>query len=223
MNSADWFKIQLTGKQAHGAMPWTGADPITAGAYVITGLQTLISRRANQLKGMGVVSVGNIQAGTAGNIIPETLTMGGTIRSNEASIRKQLTEEFPHLVDKTAEAQNVNAEVKLAELAPVTMNNKDMTLALAPALQRATDGKATQVSVNQAASEDFGYYGQKIPALFVFLGATPSDQDMKTAVSNHNPGFVVDESTLEIGVRAHAEFVLEYAKHAGQFKVDFIP
>ena len=213
LNSADGFRVKLTGRQAHGSMPWTGADPVVASAQVINGIQTLVSRRADLSRGMGVVSVGSIHAGTAGNVIPGELTMEGTIRSNEPSIRDTLTREFESMVVNTAEAQGVQADVQVAAIMPVTMNDRELTVAMAPALQRASFGHATETFVNQAASEDFSYFAEKVPGLYVFLGATPADQDPKTAPSNHNPAFFVDESTLVTGVRSHVEFVLGYSEY----------
>ena len=105
LNSADGFRIKLEGKQAHGAMPWTGADPIVASANVINGMQTLVSRRANLSQGMGVVTVGSIHGGTAGNIVTGEVTMEGTIRSNSPEIRETLTSALPQLVTQSAEAQ----------------------------------------------------------------------------------------------------------------------
>lgn len=216
LNSADGFRIKLEGKQAHGSMPWTGADPVVASANVINGMQTLVSRQANLSQGMGVVTVGSIHGGTAGNIIPGEVTMEGTLRSNAPAIRDTLTQQLPDLVRKTAEAQNVHAHVHVAQIMPVTMNDKALTLAMVPALQKASDGKATETFVNQAASEDFSYLSEKVPGLYVFLGATPLDQDPSKAASNHNPGFFVDEATLVTGVRSHVEFVLGYADYARQ-------
>lgn len=214
LNSADGFRIKLEGKQAHGSMPWTGAAPIVASANVINGMQTLVSRQANLSEGMGVVTVGSIHGGTAGNIVTGEVTMEGTIRSNAPGIRNTLTGKLPEMVTKTAEAQGVHADVHVAKIMPVTMNDANLTRAMVPALQKASDGKATETFVNQAASEDFSYYAEKVPGLFVFLGGTPKDQDPAKAASNHNPGFFVDESTLITGVRSHVEFVLGYADYA---------
>lgn len=216
LNSADGFRVKLTGRQAHGSMPWTGADPVVASAQVINGLQTLVSRRADLSQGMGVVTVGSIHAGTAGNIIPGELTMEGTIRSNAPAIRDSLNKEFPIVVTKTAEAQHVHADVQLAAIMPVTMNDKALTQAMVPALQRASYGKAQESFVNQAASEDFAYFAEKVPGLYVFLGATPPDKDLATAASNHHPDFFVDEATLITGVRSHVEWVLGYADYAAK-------
>jgi amidohydrolase len=80
------------------------------------------------------------------------------------------------------------------------------------ALERAAPGKTKETFRSQAASEDFSYYAQAVPGLFVFLGGTPPDRDPLTAPSNHNPSFFVDEATLVTGVRAHVEFVLGYAE-----------
>ncbi len=217
LNSADGFRIKLEGKQAHGSMPWTGADPIVASANVINGMQTLVSRQANLSEGMGVVTVGSIHGGTAGNIVTGEVTMEGTIRSNAPGIRNTLTGKLPEMVTKTAEAQGVHADVHVAKIMPVTMNDANLTRAMVPALQKASDGKATETFVNQAASEDFSYFAEKVPGLYVFLGATPKDQDPAKAASNHNPGFFVDESTLITGVRSHVEFVLGYADYAKTF------
>jgi amidohydrolase len=216
LNSADGFRIKLVGKQAHGAMPWTGADPIVASANVINALQTLVSRRADLSQGIGVVTVGSIHGGTAGNIVTGDVTMEGTIRSNSPAIRDTLTNELPNLVTKTAGAQHVIAQVDVARIMPVTMNDAKLTRAMVPALQRASGGRATETLVNQAASEDFSYFSEKVPGLYVFLGATPANKDPATAASNHNPGFFVDESTLITGVRSHVEFVLGHAQYAKQ-------
>ena len=218
LNSADGFRIRLEGKQAHGAMPWTGADPIVASANVINGMQTLVSRQANLSQGMGVVTVGSIHGGTAGNIVTGEVTMEGTIRSNAPAIRETLTSKLPDLVVKTAAAQQVHAHVNVAKIMPVTMNDADLTRAMVPALQKASHGRASETFVNQAASEDFSYFSEKVPGLYVFLGATPADKDPATAASNHNPGVFVDESTLITGVRSHVEFVLGYADYAKGLK-----
>ncbi len=218
LNSSDGFRITITGKQTHGSMPWAGSDPVVAGAQVISAMQTLVSRRANLSNGMGVVSVGSIHAGAAGNIIPDSLVMDGTIRSNEASVRDSLVKNLPSLVENTATALNTQAKVQVAELMPITMNDQALTEAMAPALQRAADGRVKVLETNLAASEDFAYYAQKVPGLYVFLGATPPDQDMNNVANNHNPGFIVDEATLITGVRSHVEFVLAYAQAGGKVR-----
>lgn len=93
LNSADHLRIQVNGKQVHGSTPWLGRDPIYASAQMINNLQSLISRRTDLTQGMGVISIGNIQGGTAGNVIPEQVNIIGTIRSNNEQIRENILKE----------------------------------------------------------------------------------------------------------------------------------
>jgi Metal-dependent amidase/aminoacylase/carboxypeptidase len=87
LNSSDQFRITVDGQQTHGSAPWSGVDPIVASGAIIGGLQTLVSRRADLSQGMAVVSVGTINGGSASNIIPQTVELTGTIRSNSPAIR----------------------------------------------------------------------------------------------------------------------------------------
>nr|WP_174505508.1 amidohydrolase [Acinetobacter sp. Marseille-Q1620] len=217
LNSADNLRIQLTGQQAHGSMPWLSHDPIVASAQVINNLQTLVSRRADLTKGMGVVSIGSIQGGNVGNIIPEQVNMIGTIRSNSEEIRQGIIKQLPDMVQNIAVANSVKADVKITSYAPVTMNNKTLTNTMIPTLQAvAGEAKTHLLENNASASEDFAYYGKLMPALFVFVGATPPDQDMSKAAPNHSPHFIVDDATLKTGVELHVRFILDYPNVAQQ-------
>ena len=216
LNSADNLKITVQGQQVHGSMPWAGRDPIVASAQMINSLQTVVSRRSDLTQGMGVVSIGQIQAGTAGNIIPEHVSMLGTIRSNNESVRENILKMIPQVVEHTAAANDVKAKVEIAAYAPVTMNDATLTELMAPTLKQAANGKTHILANNASASEDFAYYGQLMPSLFVFLGATPANQDMKQAAPNHSPYFTVDNATLKTGVESHVRFILDYPKVANQ-------
>ena len=94
--------------------------------------------------------------------------------------------------------------------APVTTNDPDLTRSMVKALELAAPGKVKELPASLSPSEDFSYYAQKVPGLFVFLGATPADQDMSKAPNNHSPYFTADDATLATGVKAHVQFVLNY-------------
>src|SRR5690606_12347372 len=158
LSSADSFRITLTGESTHGAMPWAGADPIVAGAQVINAIQTLVSRRIDLTQGMGVVTIGRINSGDAGNIVPGELLMEGTIRSSSGAIRRRLTEEFSALVEQTAAAHRVKAEVTIVPMMPVTSNDVNLTTAMIPALKRAATMGLVELPAIQAPSEDFSFY-----------------------------------------------------------------
>ena len=97
--------------------------------------------------------------------------------------------------------------------APVTTNDKSLTQLMQPTLAQVNgEDKLHVLDNNASASEDFAYYGQLMPSLFVFVGATPADQDMTKAAPNHNPLFIVDNATLKTGVESHVRFILDYPK-----------
>ena len=211
LNSADQLRIRVTGQAVHGSTPWYGRDPVVASAEIINNLQTLISRRTDLSKGMGVVSIGNIQAGTAGNIIPEQVAMVGTIRSNHEDIRQTILKDLPVMVEHIGLANDVKTHVDIAQYAPVTSNNKILTESMLPTLNTVVGvQKLHRLDTNASASEDFSYYGQYMPSLFVFLGATPNTVELNKAAPNHNPNFIVDDATLKTGVETHVRFVLDY-------------
>nr|WP_051148080.1 amidohydrolase [Pseudomonas resinovorans] len=217
LNSADDFRITVTGVQTHGSAPWSGADPIVASEKIIDGLQTLVSRRIDLTKGMGVISVGTINGGTATNIIPETVSLSGTIRTNSPEIRDTILTKMPNLVEGIASAYETKAKLELVQFAPVTVNNVALTEAMVPALELAAPGKVERLTSSLSPSEDFSLYAEKVPGLFVFLGATPEGEDMSKVANNHSPYFQVDDATLATGVKAHVQFVLNYpGKAAGK-------
>ena len=217
LNSGDHLRIQVNGKQVHGSMPWLGHDPIYASSQMINNIQSLISRKADLSKGMGVVSIGSIQGGTAGNVIPEQVNMTGTIRSNSENIRQNILKDLPKMIEYNALANDVTAKVEIAPYAPVTMNDKTLTKLMQPTLAKVVgDSKLHVLENNSSASEDFAYYGELMPSLFVFVGATPADQDMSKAAPNHNPLFIVDDATLKTGVESHVRFIMDYPKVAEQ-------
>lgn len=210
LNSSDGFRITIKGQQTHGSAPWSGIDPIVASEGIISGLQTLVSRRIDLTKGMGVISVGTINGGSAGNIIPETVELTGTIRTNDASIRETILQKMPPLVNGIASAYETRADLLLVNHAPVTTNHPQLTEAMVPALELAAPGKVERLDASLSPSEDFSFYAQKVPGLFVFLGATPEGQDMQKAPNNHSPYFTADDATLATGVKAHVQFVMNY-------------
>ena len=90
MAASDWFKIKIMGKQTHGAYPWLGIDPIVTASQIVMGLQTIVSRNVNITESAAVVSVGQINAGVRSNVIPEELTMNGTIRSLDSKVQQMV-------------------------------------------------------------------------------------------------------------------------------------
>jgi metal-dependent amidase/aminoacylase/carboxypeptidase family protein len=184
-------------------MPWNTVDPIVTSGMILTGLQTVVSRRANLTQSPVVVTIGAINGGTGPNIVPERVEMMGTIRTYDDMVRAQVGRDVQLGATKIAESQGATAEVSVIPGYPTTINDAALAASMAPLLERAADGRVGSAPLT-GASEDFSYYAAEVPGLFVFLGVTPRDQDPTTAAPNHNPRFFVDESALVVGSRAMA-------------------
>lgn len=200
LNSADAFQIDIEGRQAHGAMPWTGVDATLAAAQTVVALQQIVARNVNLTQGMGVITVGKLQAGETGNVMAGSASMLGTIRANHNAIRSKLLERIPQVADGTAKAAGAVARTKLIEIYPVTVNEPALAGRITKELK--VYGVDAQISDwNPGASEDFSFYAQKVPSVFMFLGGDP--KDAKNAPNNHSDTFSPDESAMPAGVRAH--------------------
>ncbi|HEY9397234.1 MAG TPA: amidohydrolase [Burkholderiales bacterium] len=207
--ASDTLQITVTGKQGHGGMPWYTIDPIVTAAQVINGLQTVVSRRANLTQSPAVVTIGQISGGSGPNIVPEEVSMSGTIRTYDEQVRTQVLRDVKTSAENAAESMDATADVVLVPSYPTTVNDERLAMQMAPVLERAADGKVATAPL-PGASEDFSFFAQQAPGLYVFLGITPKGQDPATAAPNHNPNFYVDESALIIGTRAMASMAVAF-------------
>lgn len=211
MASADVIKIKVKGRQTHAAHPWDGVDPIVVASQIVMGLQTITSRQTDLTRTPLVVSIGKINGGVRPNIIPATVEMEGTIRSFDPQIRKETKEKVTKLVTAIAEASGATAEVDITDLGcPVTYNDPALFARMEDTLKRVSNGLYME-SLLTTGAEDFAFYGQKVPALYFFLGITPLDQ---ARIPNHSPEFTVDESVLVVGVRALANLAVDFLEKA---------
>ena len=156
-----------------------------------------------------MVTVGTINGGTGPNIVPEEVTMTGTIRAYSQAVREQGRRDIKTAVEKTAEAAGAKARVAISPIYDPTINDEALTARMAPVLERAADGKVAKAPLPGAA-EDFSFFAKEVPGLYVFLGVTPADQDPATAAPNHNPRFFVDEGALVVGTRTLATLTVNF-------------
>ncbi len=122
MASSDWFSIKVKGRQTHGAYPWLGIDPIAVSAQIYTGLQMIVAREMELTKSPVVITVGRINGGVRENIIPEEMTMAGTIRTLDSDMQKDVHARIRLTATKIAESMGATAEVSIETKAPVTYN-----------------------------------------------------------------------------------------------------
>lgn len=207
--SGDSLEITIHGKQGHGGMPWNTIDPITTSALVISGLQTVVSRRADLTTSPVVVTIGTIQGGSRGNIVAEKVEMTGTIRTYDAHVRERAHEDIKRTAEKIAESATAKAEVSITPMYDVTVNDEALTAMMVPVLRRASNGHLAAAPL-AGASEDFSFFAEAAPGLFIFLGITPRDQDPASAAPNHSPEFYVDESALVVGTRTMSYLAINF-------------
>ena len=210
MASSDWFSIKVKGKQTHGAYPWLGTDPIAAAAQIINGLQMVVSRQSELTKSPVVITVGKINAGVRENIIPEELTMAGTIRTLDSTIQKDVHEKIKLTAQKIAESMGATAEVSIDMRTPVTYNTPELVKKMLPSLEKAIGKENVIENEWVTGAEDFAFYGAKAPSFFFFVGGMPKGKNVKDAAPHHTPDFYLDDSRLDVGVKAFANIVLDY-------------
>jgi amidohydrolase len=215
MAAGDTLRIRVRGRQTHGALPWDGVDPIVVSAQIVLGLQAIISRQANLTTAPAIITIGRIEGGNRSNIIPDEVMMEGTIRTFDPGMQKQIHERVRRTATSIAQAAGASAEVVIEEGNPVTFNDPALTARMTPSLRRVADAGFDPDTTLTTTSEDFSLYGQRVPALFFFLGITPKGTDPATVAANHSPRFVVDEDALVTGVRALASVAADYLLGAG--------
>lgn len=210
MASADEFVVTVHGKQSHGALPWTGVDPIVTASQIVLGLQTIESRQMEVIKEPSILSVGSIHGGNRNNIIPDTVTLNGTIRTFDEGMRADIDKRLRRTVAGIAESAGATADVDIIKGYPVTYNNPDLTAKIVPTLQRVAGAEHVKLIDKVTPSEDFSFFEQAVPGVYLFVGITPPETDLSKAASNHSPKFYVDEAGLSVGARTLAHLAVDY-------------
>ncbi|MEW5983642.1 MAG: amidohydrolase [Acidobacteriota bacterium] len=210
MAASDTFSIVVRGRQTHGAMPASGIDPIVVSSQIVLALQSIISRQIDLTTAPAIITVGTFEGGNRFNIIPDTVTMTGTIRTFDADMQKQIHARIARTAQSIAAAAGATAEVKIDIGNPVTWNDPDLAQKMAPSLQRVAGARFNPNGQPTTTAEDFAIYQRKVPGLFFFLGTAPAGADLATQAANHSPRFNPDEGALVTGVRAMASVAVDY-------------
>lgn len=212
MAAVNRLVIKVKGKQTHGSTPWTGVDPIAVTAQIIQGLQHIISRQSPLTKAAAVISIGKISGGVRSNIIPEEVEMIGTIRTLDTKMQKDIHEKIRRTATKIAESAGATADVTIEKGYPVTYNDPKLTADMLPTIER-TAGKENVILTDaRTGAEDFSFFAQKVPGLFLFLGGMPKGQLPEEAAPHHTPDFYIDESGMKLGVETLCNLTIDYMK-----------
>src|ERR687898_3103739 len=187
MAAADAFEMTVRGAGGHGAMPHLTADAIAMAAQIVTVLQTVVSREVDPVE-PAVLTVGEIGAGTAFNIIPETARLGGTVRTLNEDLRRRMPERIEHIARGVAQGMRGDAQIDYEFSYPVTMND-EYAAWRALAVIRGLFGEENTLELPNPSmgAEDFAYFLEKIPGAFIWLGVGEDVSGL------HTPTFAFDE------------------------------
>jgi amidohydrolase len=207
MAGAELFTIKITGKGGHGAMPHGAIDPVLTGAHIVTALQSVVSRNVAPLES-AVVSVTQFHGGDAFNVIPQTVELGGTIRTFKLDVRGNVLKRVEEITVQTADAFGCKAEFANTRLTPAVINDSRMI----KIVQEAAGKVLPELTVDTSApvtmgSEDFAYMMEKVPGCFVFVGSANAEKGLN--YSHHHPKFDVDERALVDAAALMAQSAME--------------
>ena len=189
--------ITVHGKGGHGAMPHSTVDAVVVAAHIIVALQTIMARNADP-DDTGVVTIGSIEAGKAGNVIAETAVMRGTIRSFTPEVKALLRKRVPEIAQGVATALGATADVQISTGVDATVNAEAPTSVMYDAAVEVLGEDNIDTTFRTTGGEDFSAVLARVPGNFFFLGAANAAQGI--TYPHHNPRFDIDESCLPDGV-----------------------
>ena len=215
--AADYFTIRVHGKGCHGSAPQNGIDPLTAAAHILIALQEIHARELSA-SDEAVLTIGTFHAGEAGNVIPDTATMGGTIRTYDEKTRAYLKERITSIAKNVAEAFRAGAEVGFGSGCPTLVNDKGLSETVTGYLKDLLGANraftTAELSGGKPArgggSEDFAYVSHEVPSLMLALAA--GEPSKGYVYPQHHPKVKFDESVLSTGAAVFVDCALQYLR-----------
>ncbi len=199
MAAPDNFSISIIGKGGHAAMPQEVVDPILISAYVITSLQSVVSRNTNPLKPI-VLSVTCIQGGSANNIIPERVELKGTVRTFDPEMRQLIPNMMENIIKGICIAHGANYAFDYENGYDPVINDQDIIEKLRKVLGEALGENAIERLDPVMGGEDFSEYLKIVPGALFFIGAGNKEKEITNP--HHHPCFNIDETALANGTEA---------------------
>ena len=206
--ASDRFYIQIKGRGAHGGRPEESIDPIVAGCYFVTGLQSIVGRNIKPTEA-AVITVGKFVAGDVANVIPETARLEGTIRTLSGSVRKQVLQRLREALKGLEKSYRVKCDLELHEGVPSCVNDEEVAAFLYDISARVLGPKKVSYLPPIMGAEDFAYYALERPSAIIRLGCSNKKKGIVHPL--HSPYFDLDEAVLEIGVSIFTEAVRAFS------------
>ncbi|MCP5144219.1 MAG: amidohydrolase [Gammaproteobacteria bacterium] len=203
--SADTFNVTINGTSSHAAFPELSVDPVVIGAQAVLGLQTIVARNLSAFEPV-VVSTATFHAGVRGNIIPATATFGGTVRVFSPDARDLVERRMREIINGIAQAGGATADIDYRRGTPPLVNDAQLMEESVPVLKQALGSDNVVLTKPVMAAEDFSYFANEIPSVFLFLGVVKPGT---TSGPNHSPTFQADDASIPVGIKAITSLVLD--------------
>ena len=206
MANSDSFKVTVKGKNAHGARPHEGVDSIVLASQIVLALQSIISREIDPTD-PAVLTIGKINGGSRSNIIAEQTVLEGTVRTLSDRNRTQIPLLMESIVKNIATFHGGAYDFTYNKSNPAVTNNPDLAKRMLPTIKNLLGENRVHDIKPQFVSEDFAYYGQKVPGFFFFLGVnSPNTADSPPL---HSPNFSPDEQSIPVGIRVMTHLLFD--------------
>ena len=207
MASGDTIQIVVRGKGGHASAPHDCVDPIPIACEMVQAFQTLVTRRVNVFD-PAVLTIAKIEAGTTRNVVPETASLLGTVRTVSETTRQRMLDGIRRVAEGVASAHGAEASVELTRGYPVTVNDSDFAgLVLDTARELLGPDRAYEMPHPVMGSEDFSYVLQRVPGAMTNLGTRP---DTGPAFPNHSNRMLINEPALATGIAMHVAVALKF-------------
>ena len=204
--AATRWQAKVTGRQAHGAAPHLGVDPIVTASEIVMSLQTIRSRVLSPMS-ENVVTVGYFRGGERHNIIPEAVELGGTIRTFDDAVLDTIEARMRDIFAGLTQASHAAYELSFDRTHPLTANDLELTARLVPSLERVVGKDMIRQVPPTTGAEDFSYFSNVVPGFYFWIGVVPQG---KSSGGHHTPTFYAADESVPIAMRLMTTLVVDY-------------
>ncbi len=207
MAAPDKFTITIQGKGGHGATPHETVDSIVVGASIVTRLQQIVSRKVDPLK-PAVLTIGTFHGGDAFNVIADSVTMDGTVRTFDKDVQEIIIENMEKIIKAECEAAGATYHLDYVKGYPAVNNHEEETMLLVNSASKVVGSEHVQEIAPLMIGEDFSYYLQKVPGTFFITGA--GNKEKGIVAPHHHPKFDIDEESMLVAAKTLVTVALDY-------------
>ena len=209
MASADWFKINITGKGGHGSAPHECIDAVVVASSIVMNLQNIVSRETSPLEPV-VLTIGMLNSGSRFNVIAENAYMEGTTRCFNPKLREKLPNMIDKVVQNICNSYGATATLDYDFAVAATINDENCSLIAKNAVEKILGKEGIFAFEKITGSEDFSHFIKDVPGALAFVGCR--NEEKGACYSHHSGNFNIDEDALEIGTSLYVQYAIDYLK-----------